>query len=174
MKCDLMSCTFIIFQVALSVSTTIIGPPVARERMKVLTEKHVELFCDLPLEEFLAPVAYNIALIFLAALFGFLTRKLPENFNESWYIFISVSTTAFLWVVFLPTYFTTFYAYHQAALLAFCLFLNASITLLCLYVPKVYALYFVAEENITFSFEESQISSTSTTAQSSAELNNVK
>ena len=118
--------------------------------MQVPTEKHVELFCDLPLEGLLIPLGYNLALIILCAVYGFLTRKLPENFNESWYIFISVSTTTFLWVVFLPTYFTTFYAYHQAALLAFCLILNASITLLCLYVPKIYAVYFVDEDKLKF------------------------
>ena len=125
-------------------------PPVARLRMQVPTEKHVELFCDLPLEGLLIPLGYNLALIILCAVYGFLTRKLPENFNESWYIFISVSTTTFLWVVFLPTYFTTFYAYHQAALLAFCLILNASITLLCLCVPKIYAIYFIDEDQIKF------------------------
>ncbi len=141
-------------------STTIIGPPEAKLRMKVPIERHVELFCDLPLEGFLAPLAYNLTLIIMSAAFGFLTRKLPENFNESWYIFISVCTTTFLWLVFLPTYFTTFYAYHQAALLAFCLLVNAVITLLCLYVPKIYAIYFVEEEQMTFQFDESISSAT--------------
>ena len=131
--------------------------------MKVPTERHVELFCDLPQVGFLAPLAYNLALIVFCAFYGFLTRKLPENFNESWYIFVSVSTTMFLWMVVLPTYFTTFYAYHQAALLAFCLILNASITLLCLYVPKVYAIYFVEEGSMTFSSELGQASVSRTT-----------
>ncbi len=132
------------------------GFPEATLRMKVPTVEHVELFCDLPIEAFLTPLSYNVALILLCAIFGFLTRKLPENFNESWYIFVSVSTTTFLWVAFLPTYYTTFYAYNQAALLAFCLFLNASITLLCLFIPKIYALYFVNEDRITFSFDDSR------------------
>ena len=134
----------------------LIGLPEVRLRMKVPTEKHVELFCSLPLEGFLAPLSYNLLLILLCAIYGFLTRKLPENFNESWHIFVSVCTTMFLWVVFLPTYFTTFYAYHQAALLAFCLLLNASITLLCLYVPKIYAIFYVSEDKITtFTFNDS-------------------
>ena len=75
-------------------------------------------------------------------------RGLPENFNESRYIFVSVCTTTFLWMVFLPTYFTTFYTYHKAALLAFCLILNATVTLLCLFVPKLYAIYFVSEQDM--------------------------
>jgi len=81
---------------------------------------------------------------------AFLTRKLPENFNESWYIFVSVATTSFLWVVFLPTYFSMFEAYLQSALLAFCLFVNGTVTLFCLYLPKVYAIYFVDEDDILF------------------------
>ncbi len=157
-------------QIAVSVSTTIIWPPEAKLRMKVPIERHVELFCDLPLEGFLAPVAYNLTLIIMSAAFGFLTRKLPENFNESWYIFISVCTTTFLWLVFLPSYFSTFYAYHQAALLAFCLLVNAVITLLCLYVPKIFAVYFVGEEKMTFLFDES---SASTAYPSNIELSEI-
>ncbi len=141
--------------------------------MKVPTERHVELFCDLPLEGFLAPLSYNLALILLCAIYGFLTRNLPENFNESWYIFVSVATTTFLWTVFLPTYFTTFYAYHQAALLAFCLILNASITLLCLYVPKIYAIYFVEEDSMTFSSEIGQASLSRSVSTKSSNTSNV-
>ena len=97
---------------------------------------------------------------------GFLTRRLPENFNESWYIFVSVSTTTFLWMVFLPTYFTTFYAHYQVALLATSLILNASITLLCLYVPKIYAIYFIDEEQLKYA--SVAVSVTGTTEFSSA------
>ena len=50
----------------------------------------------------------------------------------------------------IPTYFTTYYSYHQAALLAFCLLLNATITLLCIFVPKLYAIYFVHENDLQF------------------------
>ncbi len=55
-----------------------------------------------------------------------------------------------------------FYAYNQAALLAFCLFLNATISLFSIYVPKIYALYFVEDEKITtFSFDEGSSTVTS-------------
>ncbi len=66
------------------------------------------------------------------------------------YIFVSVSTTTFLWIVFLPSYFNTFYSYHQASILAFCLLLNATITLLALYAPKLYAIYFVDESDLQY------------------------
>ncbi len=136
------------FQVLLLVVILNIYPSDAQVRMRVPNKKHVELFCDLPLNGLLIPLAFILLLTLGCAVFGFLTRKLPENFNESWYIFVSVSTTVFIWIVILPTYFTTFYAYYQAALLAACLLLNASITLLCLYVPKIYAIYFVNENKM--------------------------
>ena len=112
------------------------------------TEKYVELFCDLPLQGLLPPLTLNLTFLLICAIYGFLTRKLPENFNESWYIFVSVATTTFLWLVFLPAYFTAFYAVHQVALLASCLTINALVTLFCLYVPKIYAIYFIDEDNL--------------------------
>ena len=124
----------------------------------VRTTEYVELLCNMPLMSLVIPLSFNISLLLLCAVFGFLTRKLPDNFNESWYIFISVSTTIFIWIAFLPTYLMAFYAYHKAALLALALILNASVTILCLFVPKIYALYFVDEKNIkitNFDFETS-------------------
>ena len=137
------------FQIVILAVTLVVYPSDAELCMRVPTEKHVELFCNLPLPGMLVPLSFVLLLTFGCAVFGFLTRKLPENFNESWYIFISVSTTIFIWIVILPTYFTTFYASFQAALLAVCLLLIASITLLCLYVPKLYAIYFVNENKLS-------------------------
>ena len=84
----------------------------------------------------------------MCAVLGLLTRRLPDNYNESWYIFVSISTTGFLWLVLLPAYFTAFYAAHQVALLASCLIINSSVALLCLYLPKVYCVYFVDENSL--------------------------
>lgn len=143
-------------QGAILAVTVTIAPPLPEVQMPIPTERLVELYCAMPLKAFLPPVVMNMALILLCAAHGFLTRSLPENFNESKFIFVSVCTTTFLWMVFLPTYFTTFYTYHQAALIAFCLILNATITLLCLFVPKIYAIYFVNEANIKFSTAQNE------------------
>ncbi len=89
-------------------------------------------------------------LIFYIYLF-FYSRSLPENFNESWYIFLSVFTTLFIWIAFLPTYFNAFYAYHKSALLALALILNGLVVLICLFGPKVYALFYIEEGDIKIS-----------------------
>ena len=135
----------------MSIVTAVFFRPKARLNMPVVTEKYVELQCHLQLEALLIPLAFNILLLILCAVFGFLTRQLPDNFNESWYIFISVVTTIFIWIAFLPTYLVAFYAYHKAALLSLALVLNASVTLLCLFAPKLYAVYWVDETHIKVS-----------------------
>ena len=128
--------------------TAVLSAPHAALRQQVATTKQVELFCEFEVSYLMICLSYDIFLVLLCAIHAFMTRKLPENFNESWYLFVSVTTTSFLWVVFIPTYFATFHAYHQAALLAFCLFVNGACTMLCLFVPKIYAVMFVDEDDI--------------------------
>ena len=118
--------------------------------MPILMERLVEIACKETLTKFIIPLAYNFLMILTCAAMGYYTRKLPENFNESWFIFISVATTLFMWVVFLPTYFTSFYVYNQVAILGFCLLLNVYITIGCLFLPKLYALFFVDEKKLQF------------------------
>ena len=127
---------------------SLLNNPGSQLYMPVDTVEYVELQCNMPLISLVVPMSFNLFLLFLCAIFGFLTRKLPDNFNESWYIFISVITTIFIWIAFVPTYLLAFYAYHKAALLALALILNSFIIMLCLFVPKLYALFFVDEKNI--------------------------
>ena len=137
----------------------VIDNPDASLVMPVRTEKSVELLCEMTMINLLLPLSYNLLMLFLCAIFGFLTRKLPDNFNESWYIFISATTTIFIWVAFLPTHMMAFYAYHKAALLSLALILNGTTTLICLFVPKLYALFFVNDQEIqitNFSTETSE------------------
>ena len=149
-------------QIILTIVVGILKPSTAVTQMPVLTENYAELLCTLPPEVLVALLGYNLVLLITCAMFGFLARKLPENFNESWFIFVSLATTSFIWVVFLPTYFTTFYAYHKAALLATCLVLNGFITLLCLFVPKLYAVKYVDEGKMKFVTNTATISTVAT------------
>ena len=151
------------------VATSFVSSPSASLRMQVITVKEVELCCDISLAPFMLCLSYNLLLVFLCAVHAFLTRKLPENFNESWYMFVSVCTTTFLWIVLMPTYFTTFHAKHQAALLAFCLFVNGACTLLCLFLPKIYAIYFVNENDLVLSRDIKQNTNSSTITPSNTE-----
>ena len=145
------NCTNVnLFQMLLFAMTNVIDQVEATVTMPVAIEKYTELHCKLSIGAFGILLGYNLTMLLLCAIFGYLTRKLPENFNETWYIFVSVATTAFLWLVFIPTYFTAFYAHHQAALLATCLLLNGTITMLCLFVPKLYAIFYIEEKDLKF------------------------
>ena len=126
-------------------------------QMPVLTEPYVELYCDRPMPILMTPLIFNLLLLLLCCIFAFLTRKLPDGFNESWYIFLSVSTTLFIWIAFLPTYFLTFYAYHKEALLALALLLNALACIVCLFAPKLYALVYLGDADIiTSNFNQTE------------------
>ena len=131
--------------------------------MPFLLQRYVEITCTVTLKSFIPPLAYNLLLVVICATMGFLTRKLPDNFNDSHYIFVSISTTLFMWSVFLPTYFTTFHSQHKSALLSVCLLLNSYITMLCQFGPKVYAVFFVNEER--FSIKNIGTTSTSIAVQ---------
>ena len=116
--------------------------------MPVTTQKYVELFCALPLEGVLPPLCYNLFLIVICSIYAFKARTLPDNFNESRYIYLSTATTVFLWLAFIPTYFSAFYAYQKALLLSCILLLNSTVMLICLYLPKLYAIFYIDEETL--------------------------
>lgn len=106
--------------------------------------KFVEMFCSKDLALFLVPLGYNIALMCVCAAIGCVTRKLPENFNESAYIFASVSMTLFSWLVFVPAYVAQSSQALQPAVMGFCLVINSSIALACQFFRVVYAVFFIA------------------------------
>ena len=130
------------------VLTELLWPSSATLSMPVTGEPRVELYCHQPLPGFLLPLIPNLFLVIACAVLGFLSRKLPENYNESWYIFVSVSTILFMWSVFIPTYFSAFYASHKVGLLALCLLINSVITIGCQFAPKLYVAMFVTVEKI--------------------------
>ena len=149
------------FQVLALLLSEFLWPSTSEMSMPIQSDKYVELFCDQSVAGFIIPLSYNLAFILICAILGFISRKIPQNYNETWYIFVSVSTTSFMWLVLLPTYFTSFYASNKAALLALCMLLNIGITLSCLFFPKVYAVLYVKESNLQLSGASTFISNVS-------------
>ena len=111
---------------------------------------YVELYCRKSIAWFLVPLGYNMSLMVVCAVLGFLARHLPENYNDSQFIFVSVSTTLFVWILFVPAYFTAYYAYLRSAIIGFCLISNVSVTLVCQFARIAYAVFFVPTDNIKF------------------------
>ena len=148
-----------------SLTTIIISPPDVDLRMPVASEKYVEMLCDLPITGLIPPMTYNLLLILCCLMYAFKARALPDNFNESKYIFLSVCTTIFLWFAFIPTYFTAFYATHKTLLLGCILLRNPTVMLLCLYIPKVYAIYMVNEDQMSIASTTTAITAAPTMSQ---------
>ena len=74
----------------LTTAVAIFFPPEAVNVHVVVTERYVERQCELTELGMLIPLAYNMLLIVMALVLAFLTRALPENFNETWYTILIV------------------------------------------------------------------------------------
>ena len=121
----------------MNLMVTIWNPVRVSRRQPIILENYVELVCDLPERGFICSMCYNLLLVIICTVYAFKTRSLPDNFNESRCICLCVYTTLVIWLAFLPTYFTTPIAYYQVILISCALLLNATVILLCLYVPKL-------------------------------------
>lgn len=53
----------------------------------------------------LLSLVYNMLLIIMCTVFGFMTRKIPQNFNEAKYIAFTMYSTCIVWLAFIPIYF---------------------------------------------------------------------
>ena len=65
--------------------STLLIPSEASQHMPVTTEEYVELRCNRSKLVLLTPFSFNLFILLLCAMFAFLTRQLPDGFNESWF-----------------------------------------------------------------------------------------
>jgi hypothetical protein len=128
-------------QLLITAITVVTSPPTVGLRMPVPTERLVEVTCAVPVEGYVTSLVFNVMLIVVCTWYAFKTRMLPDNFNESRYITLCVYTTLVIWLAFVPSYFTTIHAYQRLVLTSSALALNATVMLLCLFTPRIYAIY---------------------------------
>ncbi|TRY70320.1 hypothetical protein TCAL_08251 [Tigriopus californicus] len=84
-------------------------------------------------------LGYNMALIFLCTWYAIKTRKVPENFNEAKYIGFTMYATCIIWLSFIPIFFGTKNDFEiQISSMCMCVILSATVTLFCLFMPKIY------------------------------------
>lgn len=106
-----------------------------------ITESYIS--CEISYKLLLPPVVYNLLLGIACAYHAFKTRKLPDNFNESKFIGMTVYTTVIMWVAFIPAYMSINSRYYKIVPLSIALLINAVFTTCCLFVPRLYALRWV-------------------------------
>ena len=74
------------FQVVICVCVLLVLPPTALDVQPVAAEPYVERQCEISELALLIPLGYNLLLVLLTSILAFLTRQLPDNYNESWYV----------------------------------------------------------------------------------------
>jgi hypothetical protein len=78
-----------------------------------------------------------------------MTRKIPEAFNESRHIGLTMYTTCVIWLAFVPIYFSTRNNITiRMATLSFAVTLSATVCLVCLFAPKLYIIVRHPERNV--------------------------
>ncbi|XP_011699353.1 PREDICTED: metabotropic glutamate receptor [Wasmannia auropunctata] len=142
-----VAAALIAFQVVLTLVWMIIEPP--GTRYSYPDRRQVILKCNIQDMSFLFSQLYNALLILISTVYAVKTRKIPENFNESKFIGFTMYTTCIIWLAFVPIYFGTGNVHEtQITTLCVAISLSASVTLVCLYSPKVYIIVFQPDKNI--------------------------
>ncbi len=134
----LLTCLLLSVQVLIGVVWLAVEQPALQEVL--LDARTLELRCaESPYYGLSVSLAYNFFLLLMTTYFAFLTRKVPDNFNEAKFINMTVYSLCIIWLGFLPAYFVSlqFGTQYASFFLLLAIFLSASTTLLCLLTPKV-------------------------------------
>uniref|UniRef100_A0A1A9VV31 G-protein coupled receptors family 3 profile domain-containing protein n=1 Tax=Glossina austeni TaxID=7395 RepID=A0A1A9VV31_GLOAU len=108
------------------------------------------LVCDSYIDaSYMIAFFYPIVLIVICTVYAVLTRKIPEAFNESKHIGFTMYTTCVIWLAFVPLYFGT--ANHvplRITSMSVTISLSASVTIACLFSPKLYIILIRPDRNV--------------------------
>ena len=110
-------------------------------------EPYVEMFCSFGYG-FLAACAYNAVIVLLCCYYAFRARKVPDNYNESKFIAISVYSALVVFLSVVPVYSTANSALYKVSVLCLALLVNAYLNVLCVYLTKLYAVKFVDPDEV--------------------------
>lgn len=91
-------------------------------------------------------ICYPIIILVLATLLAFLERRLPDNFNEAKTMSFSTIALCILLVAFIPTY-RFVVGNNRILVVAFTLFVAAFACMGCVFIPKLYIIFFKPELN---------------------------
>ncbi|KAL5285744.1 GPRMGL5 family protein [Megaselia abdita] len=148
-KSQLCICAFLtFFQILISGVWMVIAPAHAIYHYPMREDNL--LVCDTYIgTSYMIAFFYPIVLIVVCTVYAVLTRKIPEAFNESKHIGFTMYTTCIIWLAFVPLYFAT--ANHVAlriTSMSVTISLSASVTLICLFSPKLYIILIRPERNV--------------------------
>ena len=120
---------------------------VARFQNQEENTRLLECYESFPAAHIIA-ICYPIAVLVLATVLAFRERQLPDNFNEAKSISFSTLALCILLVAFIPTY-RYVVGNNRILVVAFTLFVAAFACMGCVFVPKLYIIFFRPERNTT-------------------------
>ncbi|XP_063965830.1 metabotropic glutamate receptor 8-like [Lytechinus pictus] len=114
------------------------------------SDGEVYLVCHCFVDHFsLLNMAYPILLMVLCTAYAFLTRKIPDQFNEAKFIGFTLYTTCIVWLAMVPIYILTASNLKLRLIsVSFAVCLSATVSLACLFAPKVYIILFRPKRNV--------------------------
>ena len=109
-------------------------------------DKITEVTCAAsPYSSVIVPLGFNFVLLIASTVFAFLSRKIPQNFNETRFICMTLVTILITWTGFIPTYFGSGQAaqgsLYRMGSQVFAIIISATITLVFLFFPKLYYMF---------------------------------
>ena len=90
---------------------------------------------------------FNSGLVLVCTYQAFLTRKVPGNYNEARFIAFNMMTISTDVLMFFLTYYAT-QTYYKDILVSSFLIVAATVTITCMFVPKVYVIVFRPQKNV--------------------------
>ena len=127
------------------VSWAVVDPPKSIQHHSAPNK--LQAVCVFPLGPFIASLTYNILLLFVCVFLAFKARKLPDNYNETRFISFCVYSTVIIWMAFIPAFFAVDSALLEVMFLSLQVIANAYLIMICIFIPKIYALYFVDKKD---------------------------
>ncbi|XP_067880364.1 metabotropic glutamate receptor 6-like [Heterodontus francisci] len=110
------------------------------------------LKCDMSDRSIICCLSYSILLMVTCTVYAIKSRGVPETFNEAKPIGFTMYTTCIIWLAFVPIFFGTAQSaekmHIQTTTLTVSMSLSASVCLGMLYIPKVYVIIFLPEQNV--------------------------
>ena len=148
-RSQLMICfAFVGLQAMIGAAWMVTSPPKAGSYYPTRDDNQLVCLSAVGLD-YMIGFAYPIVLIVICTVYAVLTRKIPEAFNESKYIGFTMYTTCIIWLAFVPIYFSTANNIEiRLATMCFSISLSATVSLVCLFTPKLYIILLHPERNV--------------------------
>jgi metabotropic X receptor len=148
-KSQLVICGVLVaIQNAIGVVWLLMSPPAASAHY-ANRDDHQLVCKDAVGGSYMIGFSYPILLVIVCTVYAILTRKIPEGFNESKYIGFTMYTTCIIWLAFVPIFFSTAANIQiRIATMCFSISLSSTVTLVCMFTPKLYIIVLHPERNI--------------------------